>query len=86
MDYGNNIYIICCKVFLGNCEKVHYLEANVVRDISCYFSSRRVIRVYDEVFVVKDAGHVLPQYVITFEKPSVISKEKRNLFNIYIDM
>ena len=80
LDYGNNIYIICCKVFLGNCEKVHYLDANAGWDISYYFNSRRVIRESDEVFVVKDAGHVLPQYVITFETPSFISKEKRNLF------
>ena len=82
LDYGNNTFIICCKVFLGNCQDIHYLDTNVSQDISYYFDSRRVRRKSDEVFVVKDAGHVLPQYVITFDTPSLISTEKRNLSKI----
>ena len=77
LDYGD--HVICCEVFLGNCESVHYMDVNATQDIPAYINSRRVIRKSDEVFVVKDTRHILPRYVITFGKLSIISREKRNL-------
>ena len=79
LDYGKNI--ICCKVILRRCETIHYLDYSANSDIPATCDSRRVTRASDEVFVVKDPDHILPQYVITFGKPSVVIREKRNLSN-----
>lgn len=79
LDYGKNI--ICCKVILRRCETIHYLDYSANNDIPATFDSRRVTRESDEVFVVKDPDFILPQYVITFGKPPLITREKRNLSN-----
>ena len=77
LDYGRNI--ICCKVILRRCESLHYLDYKAHHDIPATYDSRRVIRQDDEIFIVKDPDHILPQFVITFGKPSFITQEKRSL-------
>ena len=77
LDYGRNI--ICCKVILRRCETLFHLDNMANCDIPATYDSRRVTRQDDEIFIVKDPDHILPQYVITFGKPSIISQEKRNL-------